>query len=453
MIIASGLVAAFWIQLLTPFVNSLFTMYFTIDTGTVYMQILQYVVLGLILAGTLYIIPVKRIDSKAIIDLFHGGRSKNPKSNIRNILLGFQLFISIFFISVALFMYLQMNYVESITAGTMTKNDKENIFEINLNHPLISPHADNIIQKFKTNPAIEDMLLSNGNLVNDWTMTMFMYEDKYLDYESLNVLWTGQNYAQFTKTKILEGRFFEENSNEIVVNETAKKLLGKENVIGEIIHTYDKTAFTIVGVHEDVLTLDASTGIKAAFIMPTNKDHRGNMVYAKITPAKKSETKEYVMKTIREYLPATIEYKISTLDERITDAAGITRTFFKLIFLFAGISIVISLFGIYSSVLLVTERRRKEVAIRKINGAELGDIIRLFLRKYLYILAIAAIPSFVAVYIAVGKWLETYVYRISVSFATFALIFIGLNGLLIFTVIYQLVKTARLNPAQVVKSE
>jgi ABC-type antimicrobial peptide transport system permease subunit len=350
-------------------------------------------------------------------------------------------------------MYLQMNYVESITAGTMTKNDKENIFEINLYHSLISPHADNIIQKFKTNPAIEEMLLSNGNIVNDRTMTMLMYEDKTLDFDNLNVLWTGQNYAQFTKTKILEGRFFEANSNETVVNETAKKLLGKENVIGEILHTYDKTAFTIVGVVEDVLTLDASTGIKATFIMPTNDNNRGNMVYAKITPAKKSETKEYIMKTIREYLPATIEYKVSTLDERISDAAGITRIFFKLVFLFAGISIVISLFGIYSSVLLATERRRKEVAIRKINGAGLGDIIRLFLRKYLYILAIAAVPSFAVVYIAVGKWLETYVYRISVSFATFALIFITLNCLLIFTVIYQLIKTARLNPAQVVKSE
>jgi hypothetical protein len=101
MVIASGIVAVCWIQLLTPFVNSLFTMFFTIDTGTIYMQVLQYVVLGLILTGALYIIPVKRINSKVVTDLFYGNSRRNPKSNIRNVLLGFQLFVSIFFISIS----------------------------------------------------------------------------------------------------------------------------------------------------------------------------------------------------------------------------------------------------------------------------------------------------------------------------------------------------------------
>ncbi|MDR2287312.1 MAG: hypothetical protein LBE04_07550, partial [Prevotellaceae bacterium] len=70
-----------------------------------------------------------------------------------------------------------------------------------------------------------------------------------------------------------------------------------------------------------------------------------------------------------------------------------------------------------------------------------------------YILVIAAIPSFTVIYIAVTRWLEMYVYRISVSWTVFVFIFVALNCLLILTVIYQLVKTARLNPAQVVKSD
>jgi ABC-type antimicrobial peptide transport system permease subunit len=451
MIIVSGMVAIFWIQLLTPFVNSLFTTYFIIDTATIYMQVLQYVVLGLILAGALYIIPVKHIDSKVVISLLYGGRDRNPKSNIRNILLGFQLFISIFFISGALFMYLQLNHIESLTAGTMTKTDKENIFEIDLSNQLLWRNANNIVQQFKTNPAIEEILLSGTHLTGSAFANLLNYEGKSLDVTKALTMYTGQNYTQFTKTKILEGRFFDEGNDEMVINETAKKMLGKENVIGEII-IHEKKSYTIVGVIEDVLNFHISEEIKPKFLMP----YRGNplrIVYAKVTPAKKKETKAYIMKTIREYVPSTIEYKLPTLDELISDATGITRIFFKLIFMLAVISIIISLFGIYSSVVLATERRRREVAIRKINGADLGDIIRLFLRKYLYILIIAAIPSFVFVYIAVGKWLETYVYRIPVSWATFALIFIVLICLLIFTVIYQLVKTARLNPAQVVKSE
>ncbi|MDR2775571.1 MAG: ABC transporter permease, partial [Tannerella sp.] len=156
MIIVSTIAATCWIQLLTPFVNSLFTTYFVVDTGTVYVQMLQYAVLGLILAGALYVIPVSRINSKVVTDLLYGGKSRNPKSNIRNILLGAQLFISILFISGALFMYLQLNHIDTMTSDTMTQTEKENIFEIDLNHPLLSPHADNIVQKFKSNPAIEE---------------------------------------------------------------------------------------------------------------------------------------------------------------------------------------------------------------------------------------------------------------------------------------------------------
>jgi ABC-type antimicrobial peptide transport system permease subunit len=182
-------------------------------------------------------------------------------------------------------------------------------------------------------------------------------------------------------------------------------------------------------------------------------DTSSDYVYAKVVPAQRKAAKEYILKTIREHLPATVEYNLITLNDEIAGNAQMENTLFKLIYIFAGISVIIGLSGVYTSVLLATERRRKEVAIRKINGAGLGDIIGLFLRKYLYILVIAAIPSFAVVYIAVERWLEMYVYRISISWVTFALIFIVLICLLIFTVIYQLIKTARLNPAQIVKSD
>jgi ABC-type antimicrobial peptide transport system permease subunit len=304
------------------------------------------------------------------------------------------------------------------------------------------------VLKLKTNPAIEELFMS-ANPVIAWSGFMdFQYEDKKLD--GITDFFVSNDYARFIKAKILEGRFIEEGKdNEAVINTLTKKMLGKENVIGEIFVSYGQS-YTIVGVMEDLLTSNASTKLAPKVFKSSNSIF---CVYAKVIPAQRKEAREYIIKTIREHLPAVIEYNLPTLSDQIAKAAELENTLFKLVSMFAGISVIISLSGVYSSVLLATERRRKEVAIRKINGAGLGDIIRLFLRKYLYILAIAAVPSFILVYIAVGRWLETYVYRISVSWVTFAAIFIVLNCLLIFTVIYQLVKTAKLNPAQMVKSE
>jgi ABC-type antimicrobial peptide transport system permease subunit len=446
-IILSGILALGWIQVFFPFVNNLFSTLFAIDMETIYIQIIQYVIMGLILATLLYLIPVNHINSKAVTDLFHGGRRKNPKSNVRNVLLGFQLFICIIFISGTVFMYLQLQHISSETINTLTKTEKKNIFEISLNHSSLYNNKDNIVQKLKANPVIEELFLLGRPVIEmGFGFADFHYENEKLD--GIKGLPVTHDYARLIKAKILEGRFIEGN-NEAVINTLTKKMLGKENVIGEIFISYGKP-YTIVGVMENLLTSNASTQPLPAVFMLDSSPYR---FYAKVIPAQKKKAKEYIIKTIREHLPAFIEYNLPTLSDKIAEVAQLENTLFRLISMFAGISIIISLSGVYSSVMLATERRRKEVAIRKINGARLGDIIGLFLRKYLYILVIAAIPSFTVVHIAVMKWLEMYVYRISISWTVFALIFVALNCLLILTVIYQLVKTARLNPAQVVKSD
>jgi ABC-type antimicrobial peptide transport system permease subunit len=445
-IILSGILALCWIQVFFPFVNDLFSTLFSIDMETICIQITQYVTMGIVLATLLYIIPVSRINNKAVTDLFHGGRRKNPKSNVRNILLGFQLFICIIFISGTVFMHLQLQYISSETINTLTKTEKENIFNIPLNHSSLYDNKANIIQKLKANPAIELFLLGHPVIERGSSFTDFQYENKPL--EGIKDLLITPDYARLVKAKILEGRFARED-NETVINTLTKNMLGKENVIGEIFTSHG-TPYTIVGVMDDILTASASTQLVPAVFMFSKSSY---YVYAKVVPAQKKKAKEYIIQTIREHLPPAIEYNLPTLSDEIAEVAQLENTLFKLISMFAGISIIISLSGVYSSVLLATERRRKEVAIRKINGAGLGDIIGLFLRKYLYILVIAAIPSFTVIYIAVTRWLEMYVYRISVSWTVFAFIFVALNCLLILTVIYQLVKTARLNPAQVVKSD
>jgi ABC-type antimicrobial peptide transport system permease subunit len=448
-IVLSGLLALFWIDILYPFINSLFSLFLTIDAKTIYIQIFQYVALGIVLAFLLCLIPVHFINKMNVTDTLFGGKKRNPKSKTRSVLLGLQLFICIIFVSASVFLYLQLRYVSSLTMSKLTHEEKENIIEVSVSHELLIPHTDAIMSKFKANPNIEKILATGTELakIGGWITTL-LYEEKNLSND-LRIMNVGANYPEFTNTKIIEGRFIADGAkNEIVINEAAKKILGKENVLGEIIQNYKKEGFTIVGVMEDIVNLDTYSELIGMVFFPSNDK---NLIYLKVNPLKKKETLAYINETIREFFPKTLDYQLYNLNEKISNINVVENTILKLIFLFAIISIIISLFGVYSSVLLTTERRRKEVAIRKINGATLANIIRLFLNTYLYILVIVAIPAFAIIYLVVGEWLKSYAYHITVSGIVFVLIFIGLNVLLILTVIYQLMKTAKLNPADVIK--
>jgi ABC-type lipoprotein release transport system permease subunit len=448
-IILSGLFALLWLHTVMPFAGSFSEMLFVMNEQEIYWQVCQYVVFGLALAAALCIIPVGRIYRKSIQHSLYGGKSRNPKSQIRNILLGLQLFICIIFISGTLFMYLQLRYISSVILDTLTENDKRRIVELCMDSPLLYNNTDEIRQKLKASPDIEEILLTDSPLASSFGGGEWLsYNEQWLDHTAINVMLAGENYADFTNTRLLEGRFVHEGANEIAVTENVKKLLGKENVIGEIIRRAGhKSAYTIVGVTENVL-IKGYSDIKATFFMPHQYP---SYIYVKINPVKRKEATAYIRSVIRAHLPETVDYSMPALNEIISGLYEKENALLKLIALFSAITVIISLSGVYSSILLATERRRREVAIRKINGATLSDILQLFLRVYLYILAIAAIPAFALSRLLVSRWLESYAYRISLSWTVFALLLISLACLLTLTVIRQLTKTARINPVNEIK--
>jgi ABC-type lipoprotein release transport system permease subunit len=446
--------ASIWGELLVPWVNNLFDGEIVVGMSILQKQINQYFVIGLMLSFLLCLVPANILNRTSVKNSLYGGKSKNPKSRTGNILLGFQFFICIIFVTGALFLFLQLKYISTMTQSSLTIVEKENIFEVDCSRDLLLLHKEEMIRKFKENPYIEDILTSEWGIIQRGpAATKLVYEGKELDWKKFSFMKAGSNYVEFTKSKLLEGRDPEEgNFNEILVNRATKELLEKENVLGEVIQNYDRQC-VIVGVLEDAITFNTTKEIRAMFFFTIRGPEFAGKIYLKVNPAHRKETIAFIRKIIREYVPETIDYELPTLSDKISEINQMESILSRFIGLFAFVSIAISLFGVYSSALLATERRRKEVAIRKINGAVLGNIIRLFLRTYLYILVIAAVPAFILVYFVIGKWLETYVYHISVSWVVALLLFIILSGLLTLTIIYRLMKTARINPAEVIKSE
>ena len=119
-----------------------------------------------------------------------------------------------------------------------------------------------------------------------------------------------------------------------------------------------------------------------------------NIVRDTITIRKAEEVEAFVKKMLEENLPPSIQLHISTLQEDIHQAQAIENNMKGIILFFSFVSLIITLLGVYSAITLDTERRQKEVAIRKVNGAGLKQIIILFARTYIYQLVLSATMAF-----------------------------------------------------------
>ena len=142
-----------------------------------------------------------------------------------------------------------------------------------------------------------------------------------------------------------------------------------------------------------------------------------------------------------------------SVGDEIEKALQSERVLMKLLGIASGVCIFITLFGIFSMVNLTCERRRKEMAIRKVHGAKIRDIIGLFVKEYGILLLVSAAVAFSVGYAVMKQWLQTYVIQTTISWWIYVAILAAVTLMIVLCVGYRVWKAANENPADVVKSE
>ena len=142
-----------------------------------------------------------------------------------------------------------------------------------------------------------------------------------------------------------------------------------------------------------------------------------------------------------------------TIRDTIELALQSERVLMKLLGIASGVCIFITLFGIFSMVSLTCERRRKEMAIRKVHGAKIRDIIGLFAKEYGILLLVSAVVAFSVGYAVMKQWLQTYVIQTTISWWIYVAILAAVTLMIVLCVGYRVWKAANENPADVVKRE
>lgn len=120
---------------------------------------------------------------------------------------------------------------------------------------------------------------------------------------------------------------------------------------------------------------------------------------------------------------------------------------------FCLVTVLISLIGVFGVVMLESEYKRKEVGIRKVFGATVGELLRLFNKTYLQIMSACFVIAVPIAYYAIIRWQESFIYKVSLSWWIFVLAFLSVTTLTLLTVSVQNWRVANANPVDSLKSE
>lgn len=431
---------------------SLFNMNMAIDRDDLIMQGIEYLVI-LLVATLIICFSVSFYIRKVNIQAGISSRNKRKGHFFRNTMLGIQFFICWLFVSMTVALYLQTETTTSTLFNTLTKTEKRSILSLKLDYTFMKNEEKlTLIERIRKHSGVKDILLADSEYLDGVSRTGMQFEknnpDKWIE---VNVMDVSPNFASFMNVPLLAGRDMESESD-MLVDEVFKEKTGKD-VLGMPFYNY-QNEYAVCGIlssfNPSVYYRKEEIGF--VFIPSNFTDYVGHC-YIKCYPGKEKEVTQWIMQILKETLPESIEPKVSTFLEDIKEEQALETKLKDIILFFSIVSLIITLLGVYAAITLDTERRQKEVAIRKVNGAGMKQIILLFARLYLLLLAITAILAFPIVYFILQIWKEMYQVFFNDGILYWGSIFIGVTLLTVITVIFRILKIARLNPAEIIKNE
>lgn len=387
---------------------------------------------------------------------YNTGRSTGTQLRRGSIVL--QLFVCLSFIGCTVLINQQLDYLRHRDLGLKIKN--RGSFSV-MGDMDYTP----LIRKIKELPMITEVMQPDYYPIVSQLTAIGQFDN----WEGLDIpidtpvpvkLFLGkEDFFRFYDITLLVGEWLDDLSTyeDIIINESLARRMGwsPQEAIGKhIIQSY--ITYTIVGVvkdcHYGAPTLPIPhTGFLVGEQMGLMQRSAGILFkYKEGTWNECRKALEHLYQT--ECSPENI-LRLNSEEEVYNNYLRSEEMLTRLLSFASLVCILTAMFGIYSLVTLTCEQRRKEIAIRKVNGATVWSILFLFFREYLIMLCIAALFAFPITYVIIKQWILNYVRQVSISPLPFILILIGLALTVIAGISWRVWKAANENPAEVIKNE
>lgn len=272
---------------------------------------------------------------------------------------------------------------------------------------------------------------------------------------SVNTKPADHHYLETFGLKLVAGKNIPQGDTTrgFLVNETFVKRLGGNlksvDVVGRNLEVWGRTA-PIYGVMKDWNNLSLHNEIQPVAVFADHDSFYSGAL--KVNTAHLQQTLAGIERIWNEIYPDYL-YNQTFLDERIAQSYETENLILQLIRTFSFIAIVIGCLGLYGLVSFMAAQKTKEIGVRKVLGASVGQILGLFGMEFGKLVIIAFVVAAPLSWWVMTQWLEDYSYRISIGWTVFVLAIFITALIAVFTVGYQSFRAATANPARSLKSE
>jgi len=415
--------------------------------------------LGIILLSGLY--PAVYLSKFNAVKVLKGSYSTGSKGTLfRNSLIVVQFMVSVFFITGIIVIKSQMSFMQMKDKGFSAdqlmrlearQETREQNFDQTRNTLLAVP---GVLSVAKTTSVPGD------NFGVDTSTMPFKNNGKDYLMRSVSV---STDYFKTLGVSLKKGRLFtndvqDQQTRSAVINEAAAQKLGLPDPVGAVIAFpgCDSTSVRIVGVVRDFNVQGFENAIQP--VVFTIGNHQPCLMQFGSTMLVKLDSRHaqrsiagitQIWKKIEPGFPLRYSFVDQNFEALLISYARLE----KIIMFFGFVAIMISVMGLFALTAFFTRQRTKEIGVRKVLGASVTQLTTLLSRDFIYLVLLSVFIITPFTWWMVHKWLQTFAYRVDISWWMFFAAGVTAIFIAVITVSFQSIKTALANPADSLKTE
>jgi predicted permease len=370
---------------------------------------------------------------------------------VRKGLVAFQFALSVILIVSVFVVYKQIQYVQNTNLGY----DKDNVIYFDV-EGRVKEHAETFLSEVKRIPGIQNAASTTSDMTgHNWSVGLDWEGKATDDQVRAELMAVNPDFLETLGLEVKLGRFFSRDfgsdTTGVVINETAARIMGFDNPIGNRIKGLG--GMEIIGVVKDFHLESFHEEVKPLlFVLHRRHFASPSLIMARIEAGREKETLARLSAFYKAYNPG-FPFDYTFLDDDYRALYASEQRVATLSKYFAGLAVLISCLGLFGLAAFTAQRRIKEIGIRKILGSSNVGIVRLLSADFTKTVLIAIMIALPLSYLIVEKWLSGFAYRINLEWW----FFVGSGGLALLiaflTVAIQTGKASRVNPTECLKQD